>query len=225
MTTYGANASEVTKTANFIKKILSMKKYIQQLISITGLLEIQARFLFFSLQIKMSNLLRVGIILIISKVFTILCLLSLCRNREYPHNFQKNNSNQQALLSNNMTAQVKWDGMPFRRGQEAQIYSLNYLTYIAIGVMLTIIKVFIILFLLCLWEQGAPLKILECSGQNLLNSSCQFWNEKSIPLFKFLDKMIQSKSQFWHFQALWWKFAKFLMSFFKPQVSFSSKFA
>ena len=107
MTTYGANASEVTKTANFIKKILSMKKYIQQLISITGLLEIQARFLFFSLQIKMSNLLRVGIILIISKVFTILCLLSLCRNREYPDNFQKNNSNQQALLSNNMTAQVK----------------------------------------------------------------------------------------------------------------------
>ena len=59
MTTYGANASEavqristrtllelcqLTKTANFIAT--PMKKYIQQFI--TGLLEIQARFLFFS---------------------------------------------------------------------------------------------------------------------------------------------------------------------------------
>ena len=105
MTTYGANASEVTKTANFIEKILSMKKYIQQLISITGLLEIQARFLFFSLQIKMSNLLHVGIILIISKVFTILCLLCLYRNREYPGNFH--NETVISKLFFQMSAQVK----------------------------------------------------------------------------------------------------------------------
>ena len=36
----------------------------------------------------MSNPLHVGLILIISKVFTILCLLCLCRNRKYPGNFQ-----------------------------------------------------------------------------------------------------------------------------------------
>ena len=112
-----------------------------------------------------------------------------------------------------------------KRTRSTDLFSKLSLTYIAIGVMLTIIKVFIILFLLCLWEQGAPFKIFESSGQNLLNSSCQFWNEKSIPVFKFLDKRIPSKCQFWHFQALWWKFAKFLMSFSKPQVSFSSKFA
>ena len=36
----------------------------------------------------MSNLLHVGLILIISKVFTVLCLLRLCRNSEYRGNFQ-----------------------------------------------------------------------------------------------------------------------------------------
>ena len=36
----------------------------------------------------MSNLLYVGLILINSKVFTILCLICLCRNREYRGNFQ-----------------------------------------------------------------------------------------------------------------------------------------
>ena len=43
--------------------------------------------------------------------------------------------------------------------------------------------------------------------------------------FSTLDKRIPSKSQFWHFQALWWTFAKFFMSFSKPQVRFSSNFA
>ena len=55
--------------------------------NITCLLEIQARFLFFSLRkIKISKqqiyplnyLLQIGLILTISKVFTILCLLCLC---------------------------------------------------------------------------------------------------------------------------------------------------
>ena len=73
MTTHGANASEavqkistrvllelcqLTKRANFIAA--PRKKHIQQII--TGLLEMQARFLFFSCQIKMSNLLYVGLI-------------------------------------------------------------------------------------------------------------------------------------------------------------------
>ena len=63
------------------------------------------------------------IMLIISKVFTILCLLCLCGNMEYPGSFQN-------------------------------IYPLNYLLHME--VILTIIKVFIILFLFCLWEQGIP---------------------------------------------------------------------
>ena len=44
-------------------------------------------------------------------------------------------------------------------------------------------------------------------------------------VFSILDKRILSKSQFWHFQVFWWKFAKFTMSFSKPQVSLSSNFA
>ena len=73
----------------------------------------------------MSNLLHVGLILIISKVFTILCLLCLCRNREYPGNFQ--NETVISKLFFQMSAQVKWEGRPFWSGQEAQIYPLNYL--------------------------------------------------------------------------------------------------
>ena len=53
----------------------------------------------------MSNLLNVGLTLIISKVFTILCLLCLCRNREYPGNFQ--NETVISKLFFQMSAQVK----------------------------------------------------------------------------------------------------------------------
>ena len=42
--------------------------------------------------------------------------------------------------------------------------------------------------------------------------------------FSTLDKRIPWRYQFWHFQLFWWKFAKLLMSFSKPQVSFSSNF-
>ena len=65
----------------------------------------------------MSNLLHVGLILIISKVFTILCLLYLCRNREYPGNFQ--NETAISKLFFQMSAQVKWEESPFLSGQEA----------------------------------------------------------------------------------------------------------
>ena len=92
-----------------------MKKHIYQFI--TGLLEMQARFLFFSWQIKMSNLLHVGLILIISKVFTILCLLCLCRNREYPGNFQ--NETVTSKLYFQKSAQVKREERPFWSGQGA----------------------------------------------------------------------------------------------------------
>ena len=43
--------------------------------------------------------------------------------------------------------------------------------------------------------------------------------------FSILDKRVPWKSQFRHFPVLWWKFAKVLMSFSNPQVSFSSNFA
>ena len=55
----------------------------------------------------MSNLLRVGLILIISRAFTILRLLCLCRNREYCANFQN-----KTVISKQL-----------REG----LYSLNYL--------------------------------------------------------------------------------------------------
>ena len=58
-------------------------------------------------------------------MFTILCLLCLCRNREYPGNFQNKIVIRKLLFQ--MSAQVKWEGMPFWSGQEAQIYPLNYL--------------------------------------------------------------------------------------------------
>ena len=87
-------------------------------------MEIQAMFLFFFLTwIKMINPLHVGLILIISKVFTILCLLRLCRNREYPGKFQN-----KTLISKpffQMIAQVKWEGKSFWSIEEAYL-SLTY---------------------------------------------------------------------------------------------------
>ena len=77
----------------------------------------QASFLFFSWQTKVSNLLHVGLILIIRKVFTILCLLCLCRNREYPGNFQ--NKPVISKLFFQKIAQVKWEGRLFWSGEEA----------------------------------------------------------------------------------------------------------
>ena len=52
-----------------------------------------------------------------------------------------------------MCAQVKWGRRTFWSGQ-AYIYPLNYLLHME--VMLPIIKVFIILLLLCQWEQETP---------------------------------------------------------------------
>ena len=86
----------------------------------------------------MSNLLHVGLILIISRVFTILCLCLLClyRNREYRGNFQN-----KTVISKQLFYQT--------------------ISYLYIGAMLTIIKVFIILFLLYLWEQGSTLSFFQ----------------------------------------------------------------
>ena len=65
----------------------------------------------------MSNLLHVGLILIISKVFIILCLLCMYSNREYPGNFQ--NKKVISKLFFQMSAHVKWEESPSWSGQEA----------------------------------------------------------------------------------------------------------
>ena len=80
------------------------------------------------------------------------------------------------------------------------------------------------------------LEISECLGENSSSSSYPFWNDEPIPLqiflhfsvsfhrthvisrnflahaFSIVDKRIPWNYQFWHFQVLWWKCAKFLMS-------------
>ena len=50
-------------------------------------------------------------------------------------------------------------------------------------------------------------------------------NLKLIHFLPWTKGSHQTKFRFWHFRVLWWKFAKFLMSFSKRQVSFSSNFA
>ena len=42
------------------------------------------------------------------------------------------------------------------------------------------------------------LKTFKCSGENSSNSSCQFWNEKSIPL-----QILHHSSSSWHITLLW----------------------
>ena len=80
------------------------------------------------------------------------------------------------------------------------------------------------------FAQRRPIKaqIVNSSGQNSSNTSCQFRNNKSIPLW-ILHPVMTNYSpvnlKFGDFQVLWWKFPKFLMSFWKVKVSFSSSFA
>ena len=96
--------------------------------------------------------------LTISKVFTIFCLLCLCRNREYPDSLQNKSVNSSFKWVSKYIlclARLRVEGRAFWSGQ-SYIYPLNYL--LPVRVMLTILKVFIILFLLCLWEYGTPWK-------------------------------------------------------------------
>ena len=59
---------------------------------------------------------------------------------------------------------------------------------------------------------------LQCHGTKLL------FTLSSTYLYA-LDKRTQSKSKFSDFQLLTWKLTKFLMSFFKPKISFHLNFA
>ena len=84
----------------------------------------------------------------ISKVFTFLCLLCLCGNREYL------DSSQNKLVSSSFRclseyimflAKLKREEKAFQ-SEKAYTYPLN--SFLRVGVMLAIIKVFIILLLL-----------------------------------------------------------------------------
>ena len=137
---------------NSLKQLISKLYPWKNMQFFSCLLEIQVRFLFFSWEMKMSNLLYVGLVLIISKVFTILCLLCLCNNREYTSKFQDEIGISKLFFQ--MSAQVKWERRPFWSDKKHR-FILWTISYLHTGVMLTIIKVFIILFLLCLWQQEA----------------------------------------------------------------------
>ena len=85
-----------------------------------------------------------------------LCLLCLYGNREYPGSFQNKSvipTFKRVSKYILFLAKLKGEGKPFCSGQ-AQINPLKYL--LDVGIMLVIIKVFIILFLLYLWEQRTP---------------------------------------------------------------------
>ena len=78
----------------------------------------------------------------------------------------------------------------------------------------------------------------HCSSYNSPNFSCHFSNKNefffqvriTLPYFSSqtlyaFDKRNPSKCKFSDFQLLAWKLTKFLMLFFKPQVSFPLNFA
>ena len=72
-----------------------------------------------------------------------------------------------------MSAQVKWERRPFWSGH-IYIYLLNHLLHM--GVMLTIVKVFINLFLLCLWEQRTPWQFLKQISKLSFQLSVQIYS-------------------------------------------------
>ena len=94
-------------------------------------------------------------------MFTILCPLCLCGNREYPGSFQnKSVSSSFKWVPKYILflANLREEGRSFWSGQ-SYTYPLNYLLHV--GLMFAIIKVLIILFLLCPWEQRTPWQFLK----------------------------------------------------------------
>ena len=86
--------------------------------------------------------------LTISRVFSIVCLLCLCGKREYPGSFQNKS------VSSSFKCVSKWSERERLFEVASIVYPLNYLLHME--VMLRMIKDFIILFLLSMWEQGTP---------------------------------------------------------------------
>ena len=62
----------------------------------------------------------------------------------------------------------------FLEGASIDLYPLNY--HLQMGVMLTIIKVFIILFLLYLWEQGTRRKLSKQISKRFFRMSLQVYS-------------------------------------------------
>ena len=106
---------------------------------------------------------------------------------------------------------------------------LNYILHMS--VMLTIMKVFILLILLCLWEQGTPQQfskqisklffqlsfhIYSSLAQETFESSvknfslCQFWNNKLIPL-----QILYPSSVSWKTTPLYFFLAQTIYSLLK----------
>ena len=92
--------------------------------------------------------------LTISKVFTILCLFCLCRNRKHPGSFQnKSISSSFKWVPKYILFLVKLKGEKRPFGVEKHRFILLTISYIIhFGVMLVLMKMFIILLLLFLWE-------------------------------------------------------------------------
>ena len=92
-------------------------------------------------------------------MFTSICLICLCRNREYLDSFQnkpKRSCFKWKPKYSLFWAKLKWKGRLFWN-EKIKSYPLNYL--LPVGIMLAIIKASIILFLPCLWEYDTPWEI------------------------------------------------------------------
>ena len=109
-------------------------------------------------------------------MFWIFCLLCLCGNREYSGSFQnKSVSSSFKWLLNYILFLTKRKGQRkhFWSGK-AQIYTLNYL--LNVGLMLAIVKVFINLFLLCLWEEATPWQFSKQISKLFFQLSVQLYS-------------------------------------------------
>ena len=72
------------------------------------------------------------------------------------------------------------------------------------------------------FAQKEPIKVksfetFECSGQNLSNSSYQFWNDKSIP-----PQILYHSSLSWHISPLWILSSYFLSFGLKDPIKMTS---
>ena len=94
-------------------------------------------------------------------------------------------------------------------------------------------------------DRSTIFQIFECSNEGWPNSSCDVWNHKVkvylnfaslfsvmkiTPLYfcswnlVYFGQKESIEKKFSDFWAVGWKFTKFLLSYLKPQVSFSLKF-
>ena len=80
-------------------------------------------------------------------------------------------------------------------------------------------------------HQCTIFQTFECSNQSSPNSPCHFWNHKITFVYFFSSNLIYFGQRetievtFLDFWVLEWKFTKFLMSYLKPQESFSLNLA